>query len=115
MLQAAIMFFIFGASIGAVILMAVLKDKPTPKPAVVAHGILGGFAILMCITYIAMGHTDTMLLTGVGLLLLAAIGGFYMFGKDVYKLPIPKVVAVIHPMIALSGVILLIVYVVQMS
>ncbi|MDR3478501.1 MAG: hypothetical protein P4M14_10780 [Gammaproteobacteria bacterium] len=110
MLQVAIVLLIFAAILGSVVLIAILKNHRTPKPVVVAHGSVAGFALLLIFTYIAMGHTDTLVIAGAIVLLIAAIGGFILFGLDVFTKRPPKVMAIVHPIIGISGIVLLITY-----
>jgi hypothetical protein len=110
MLQVAIVLFIIAAVLGSVVLIAILKNHSTPKPVVIAHGSVAIIALLMVFTYIAMGHTDTLVIAGAIVLSLAAIGGLILFGLDIFTKQPPKAIAIIHPIIGISGVILLIAY-----
>lgn len=113
MLVIAIILFLVAAFFGLFVLSAILKDKKTPKGMVLAHGIFAFIALLVTIAYIAGGHVDTLLITSISLLILAALGGFTLLTIDIYKKPIPKMFAVMHPVFAITGVILLIVYMLQ--
>ena len=113
MLPVAIVLFVFAAIFGAIVLLAILRNHRTPKPVVIAHGSFAGFALLLVITYIAMGHTDRLLIAGAIVLLVAAIGGFIMFGIDIFTKRPPKMIAIIHPIIAISGVVLLFAYLLE--
>jgi hypothetical protein len=113
MLVVGIIFLLLAGLFGSILFRAVFKNKKTPKPVVFLHGSVAFFAILVLVGYIAAGHTDTLLITSLVLFLLAAMGGFYMFSYDMRKKPIPKAVALIHPVIAIAGFICLIVFVLQ--
>ncbi len=114
MLFTIIIFFLFAAVLGAVVLTAILQNRPTPKPVVFIHGIIAGLALLMLITYVALGHTSTLLITSLVLFVLAALGGLTMFTIDMSGRPVPKALALGHPLLAVISVILLIVYFVQL-
>ncbi|EKD54582.1 MAG: hypothetical protein ACD_60C00068G0024 [uncultured bacterium] len=113
MLIAAIVFFILAASLGLVLLTAILRDRPTYKPIVFMHGTIAGIALIILVTYVALGHTDTLLITSLVLFVLAALGGFTLFTFDINDKPIPKKLAIMHPLLAVVSLILLIVYVAQ--
>jgi hypothetical protein len=115
MLVVGIIFLTFAVLFGIILLNAILNNKRTPKPVVFLHGAVAFFAILVLIGYIAAGHTDRLLIAALTLFLLAAAGGLVMFAIDIRKKPIPKLIALIHPLIGLSGFITLLVYVLQPS
>ena len=115
MLPIALVLFVFAAMLGVVVLKAILRNHRTPKPVVVAHGCFAGLALLLVLTYIAMGHIDTLLVAGAIVLLIAAAGGFILFGIDIFTKRPPKVMAVIHPILGVSGLVILLVYLIQSS
>lgn len=113
MLIIAVSFFILAAFLGTFLLRAILKNKRTYKPVVFMHGSMAGLAILVLATYIASGHTAPLLITSVVLFILAAIGGITMFTLDVSGKKVPKMIAIVHPIVALSGLGVLITYILQ--
>lgn len=113
MLIFALILFVLAALFGLIILKAILKNKHTPKPIVLLHGSAAILAILIIASYIAAGHAATLLLTSLVLFVLAALGGLVMVTKDVQGKPIPKAIALIHPLIGLAGLIVLIIYMLQ--
>jgi hypothetical protein len=113
MLITAIILFVVAAIFGLIVLTAILKDQPTPKPVVFTHGPIAAIALIMVITYSVMGHTDPLLITSIVLFVLAALGGLTLFTIDMRKKPIPKLLAVIHPLVAVIALVTLIIYVLQ--
>jgi hypothetical protein len=113
MLGFALSLFILAAILGSIVLAAILKNKPTPKPIAIIHGSLGGFGLLLLLTYLAVAKINALLLSGVAVLLLAMVGGLIMFGIDVSEKPIPKVLAILHPLFAIAGLIMIILYFIQ--
>lgn len=111
MLAAAIFLFIIAAIFGLTILASILRDKPTPKLSVLAHGTFAIIALLILIAAVASNHGSTLLLVSVGLFILAALGGFTLLSFDIRSKPIPKVVAIIHPLVAVSALVLLVIVV----
>lgn len=108
MLAFALILLFIAMGLGLYVLTYVLKDKRTPKPVVVLHGVFAGFGLLIVLTYLAIGHATTLSIVGATLLGIAAVGGFIMFGIDVSKKPIPKVLALVHPLLAATGVFVLV-------
>lgn len=113
MLITAIILFIIAAIFGLIVLTAILKDKPTPKAAVFTHGPIAAIALIIVIIYAVMGHMHPLLITSIVLFVLAALGGLTLFTIDMRKKPIPKLLAVLHPILAVIALITLIVYVLQ--
>lgn len=113
-MMTAIILFAVGAVFGLHILMHVLKNKPTPKASVALHGLLVAIALVMVIVAAAGGNSSGKLITSLVFFIAAALGGFVMayfdFGKN--QLP-PKALALLHPVLAVIGLIILIMYAVQ--
>lgn len=115
MLATAIVLFLFAGVFGLIVLLTLFKNHPTPKPVVVIHGVLGGIALLITLTYLAMGHTEPLFLTGTGLLLAAVVIGFIAFGIDISGMRVPRWLVIIHPLLAVAGVIVLLFFLEKMS
>lgn len=113
MLLTAIILFVIAAIFGLIVLTAILKDKPTPKPAVFTHGPIAATALILVIIYAVMGHMHPLLITSITLFVFAALGGLTLFIIDMSKKPIPKLLAVLHPILAVIALIVLIIYVLQ--
>lgn len=114
MLSTAIILFLIAATFGLIILTAILKNKPTPKAAVFAHGPIAATALILVILYYLNDHADHLLKISIVIFILAALGGLTMFTLDVIKKkPVPKLIAVIHPIAAVTALIILILYVLQ--
>lgn len=112
MLITAIVLFALAAVFGLVVLTAILKNKPTPKPAVFVHGGLAAVALLLVIIFVA-GSTGASPTTSLVLFILAALGGFTLFAIDMQKKPVPKWLAFVHPIVAAIALVLLIVFVLR--
>lgn len=114
MLQLAIILFVIAACFGLYVLIHVLTNRPTPKPAVFTHGGFAALALLI-VLYSAYAVPNALLVTSAVIFVLAALGGLTMFYYDMTNKPIPKVIAIIHPLVAVIALLLLIVYVLTMS
>lgn len=111
MLIAAIILFLIAALFGLVILIAILEDRPSHKRVVLLHGVLAGSAIFLMIMYLFMAGSSPLLITSLVLFILAALGGLTLVTLDMKKKSIPKLLAVLHPVIAIAGLVALIIYV----
>ena len=110
MLYASIALFVLAATLGATILITWLRKKNAPKAVVYSHGLLAVSGLLVLLYY-AFTHPTAYPKLAIGLFIAAALGGIYMFltsGPDKAK-PIP--IAGLHALLAVSGLVMLLVYV----
>ncbi len=113
LITAAIVIFIIAALFGSIILTAILRDRPTPKPFVIIHGPLAATAIVLLIIDVVKGHSESLLIASLVIFIIAALGGFALYTLDSLKKRIPKPLAILHPLIAVAGLIVLIIYALQ--
>lgn len=105
-----IILFAVGALFGLHILTHVLKSKPTPKVSVLLHGLLVVVALILTIIA-AADNANGMLIGSLVLFVIAALGGFVMVYIDLgKKRNPPKGLAILHPILAAIGLVLLIIY-----
>jgi uncharacterized membrane-anchored protein len=109
----SIFLFLAAALCGLVILIAILQDRIVNKTAKYLHGAFAAVALIILIVYVfAFMPTESMLLlSSLILLVIAALGGLTLFTLDRNNKKTPKVFAIVHPLIALAGLIALIAYV----
>lgn len=112
MLYLAIALFVLAAVFGLIILTAILRNQPTPKPVVFIHGGVAALALLIVIYFIVQNNGIGPI-TSLILFIIAALGGLTLFTIDMKNKPIPKWIALLHPLIAVIGLITLIVYVIK--
>jgi hypothetical protein len=113
MLIVAICLFILAAIFGLVILTAILKNQPTPKRFVFSHGPIAVVALILVILHYMQGNHDGLLYASLVIFILAALGGLTLFTIDMSKRPIPKSLALLHPLAAATALVLLIIYVLK--
>lgn len=111
LLKVAIALFILGAIFGLIVLTSILRDRPTPKPMVLFHGLFVATALVLVLIAFFTGQQDKLLGISLSLFIIAALGGFTLVFNDLLKRPIPKWLAVAHPLVAASGLVVLIIYV----
>jgi hypothetical protein len=112
MIYLAIIILLAAAVFGLIIASAIIRNQPTPKPMVYIHGLLGALALAIIIFYV-LKNPDNNPMVSLVLLCIAAVGGFILFGRDMSKKPGPVSLVVIHALMAVSGVLGLILFVMQ--
>lgn len=100
-----IVLFALAALLGITLLSYVLRGKFTPKAITIFHG---SFAALGLVSLIALAvYSPYKLWLSVIIFTLAACGGFYLLFKDITG-RVPKLVAVVHGLLAVTGFFILI-------
>jgi hypothetical protein len=111
MLICAIILFIIAAVFGLIILAALLEDRATSKRVVLLHGVFAATAIMLILIYMFLNSFSTTLIASLILFIIAVLGGLTLVTLDMKKRTVPKLLAVLHPVIAIAGLIVLIIYV----
>jgi len=111
MIYVAISLFAVSAIFGLTILIKWLTNKEASKTVIFSHGIIAALALVLVIVY-AVQNPQNFPKVGLLLLVLAAIGGFYMFIRDMQKKMSPTAIALVHALLALSGVVALLFFVI---
>lgn len=106
MLTTAIILFAIAAVFGLILLTAILRSKDTPKPVVYLHGLIAGIGLVLLIVY-SMNPDSKSVALSLTLFIIAAIGGFILFGRDLTKKPGPKWLALVHALAAVTSFIIL--------
>lgn len=104
----AIGLFATAALIGLYMLFLVLQKKPVPKGAAIIHGVLAATALVLLIVDMIQTGADTVQI--VVLFLITALGGIVLFARDLTGRSLPKSLAVIHELLAVTGFIFLLIY-----
>ena len=108
MIITSIAFFALAAILGMFLLSFVLKGKETPKAVVFTHGPLAVIGVVLLIVYAFERPPGPM--ESIIIFLIAAAGGLMMIARDLTGKAIPKWLAVLHGLLAVSGFILLLVF-----
>jgi hypothetical protein len=109
MLQGAVIVFAIGALGGLGLASFVLRGHLAPWPLSVLHAVLGATGLILT-AIVLFGHGETVPShTGLALLLLliAALGGFFLASYHVRNRPGPRTVVLIHAWVAVVGFVLL--------
>jgi hypothetical protein len=108
MLYTIIAFFALAAIFGATLLTYVLRGKETPKGIMVVHGLFAATALILLLLYV-FGNKPGPVESAV-LFVIAALGGLVLAARDLTGKKIPKWLAVVHGLIAVTGFIFLLVF-----
>jgi hypothetical protein len=109
MLQGAVIVFVIGALGGLGLAAFVLRGHLALWPLSILHAMLGATGLVLTALVVFGKGEPVPANAGLALLLLviAALGGFYLASYHVRQQPGPKAVVVIHATIAVIGVVLL--------
>jgi hypothetical protein len=105
----AIALFAISAVLGLTILIKWLTSKAASKGVIYSHGIFAALALVVLIVF-AVNNPDNFPKVSLGLFVLSAIVGFYMFFRDLKHKMSPMGVAIAHALVAVSGFIALLVF-----
>ena len=108
----SLVLFLIGAIFGIIVWTAIFRNRPTPKPVVYIHGLIVVIAFIVLLIFAATAAAGSAPLTAIILFAIAAVGGLILFSTDMAKKTIPRWLAILHPIIAVLGVVALIIYIV---
>lgn len=92
------------AAVGGVILAAhVLRGKFAPWALSLLHALLGATGLVLLLALLAQGSAPRGVMIGFGVLLVAALGGFFLASFHLRKKLPPAPVVVIHAGVAVAG------------
>ncbi|MCG8274919.1 hypothetical protein [Stenotrophomonas sp. NLF4-10] len=99
----ALIAFAVAATGGLVLAAYVLRNKFAPWALSLLHAALGATGLLLLIVSIVRGAASQPVLIGFALLLLAALGGFFLASFHLRRRLPPKAVVVVHAGVAVAG------------
>jgi hypothetical protein len=101
------------AAIGGLTLITLLfQNKKTPRQLIFFHGLFAAAGLTMLIVYCIKNKTNP--IESVILFSIAAAGGFVVAFKDLFGHKVPLWLGVVHGVLALSGFIYLIFFVLSL-
>ena len=103
MLMYAPIVLAIGAVGGLVMATRVLRGHFAPWALSVLHALLGATGLVLLILLMLQGSPPQRVLVGFGLLLLAALGGFFLASFHLRRALPPKAVVLIHAGAAVAG------------
>lgn len=103
MLIYAIVIFAIAAVGGLVLASSVLRGKLAPWAISVLHALLGATGLVLLILLVLQGSAPAQLTAALALLVLAALGGFFLASFHMRKQVAPKAVVLVHAGVAVVG------------
>ena len=109
MIYLSIALFAVAAVGGLFIFKALLQKQATPKPIVYAHGAAAAIALVTLIVY-AVQNPANYPKVSIILFVVAALGGSFLFFRDMKGTPGPVGLAAVHALAAVTGFVLLLLF-----
>jgi hypothetical protein len=103
MLNYAVIVFAIAAVGGLVLAAHVMRDKFAPWALSLLHALLGAAGLVMLIALLVQGNAPQQVLIGFVLMLVAALGGFFLASFHARKKLPPRAVVLIHAGVAVAG------------
>jgi hypothetical protein len=107
MIATSIVLFLVAAVFGLYMAARIFGGQLPPWFAVIVHGVLAASGLVVLLYALLQGAQAMLVMAGAVLLVIAALGGFYMFSFQLRKLAPPKPVVIIHAAAAVIGVVCL--------
>lgn len=107
MLAYALIVFAVAAVGGLVLAAHVLRGKFAPWALSLLHAALGATGLVLLVVLLARGAASRPVVTGLAVLLLAALGGFFLASFHLRRKLPPRAVVVIHAGVAVAGFLML--------
>lgn len=107
MIATSIVLFLVTAIVGIYMAARIFGGAVPPWIAVILHGVLAASGLLVLLYSLYIGPQPMPLMIGAGLILVAALGGFFMFSFQLRKQAPPKAVVAVHAIAAVLGVVCL--------
>lgn len=103
MLTYSLIIFAIAAVGGLVLAASVLRGKLAPWALSIVHALLGATGLVLLVIAILQGAASSRASAALALLVVAALGGFYLVSFHVRKQIAPKFAVVIHAGVAVTG------------
>lgn len=103
MLTYALLIFAVAALGGLVLAASVLRGRMAPWAISIVHALLGASGLVLLLLVVLQGTASGRATAALGVLVLAALGGFYLASIHLRKQVAPKAVVFIHAGVAVAG------------
>jgi len=109
----ALGLFVAGALGGLVMATHIFRGEKPPVLLAVGHGVLGAAGLVLLLVASLSGGTPGVVKIVLGILVLAALGGFFLASFHVRDKQHPRAVVLVHALVAASGVCVLLWTIIQ--
>ena len=100
----AVVLFLLAALGGIAMALKIFRGNVPPMPLALGHGALAAVALVLALIAVVGAEVAPLARIGVGVLVVAALGGFFLFSFHLRGKPHPKAVVVLHAVLAVAGV-----------
>ncbi|MFL5739950.1 MAG: hypothetical protein ACJ75B_07025 [Flavisolibacter sp.] len=107
MLYVIIAVFALAAVLGIILIRSLLMQQKPPRPGVYLHGLLAATGLVLLIVFAIQNAQSSKYMTSIALFVIAALGGFTLFVRDLKGKLGPVWLAVIHALVAVGGFVIL--------
>lgn len=107
MLLYAVLVFAVAAIGGLVLASSVLRGKLAPWAISLLHALLGASGLVLLILQVLQGAPPARLTAALGLLVVAALGGFFLASFHMRGQVAPRAVVFVHAGVAVAGFLVL--------
>ena len=107
MLMTALIVFAIAAIGGLILASNVLRGHLAPWALSVLHALLGASGLGILLVQVIQGSAPARVVAALGILVVAALGGFYLASLHAKKTIAPKGVVVLHAGLAVTGFLVL--------
>ena len=104
MLNIAIVIFLVAALGGLFMATQIFRDRKPAMAIALLHGPLAAVGILLVFWLWMQSQASLVVSIALGALVIAALGGFFLFSFHLRDKPHPKAVVVLHALLAVTGV-----------
>lgn len=109
LMYVTIILFAIAAVLGVSMLIKWLTKKEVSKTVIYSHGIFAALALVLLIVF-AIQNPENFPKASLILFIIAALGGFYMFIRDLQKKMRPLYIAFAHALLAVAGFVALLLF-----
>lgn len=111
----AAVLFALGAVAGLTMAVMSFQGKSLPVPLAALHGLFGASGLVLLIIGVLAGLGGGTARIALGILIVAALGGFYLLTFHLKKARHPRAVIVVHALVAVTGFLTLVTAILQMN
>jgi hypothetical protein len=108
MLSLAVIVFAIAAVGGLILALHVLRDRFAPWSLSILHALLGATGLVLVSLVVVGDEGGSLILGSLLVLVVAALGGFFLASFHLRKRLPPKAIVILHALLAIVGVALLV-------
>ncbi len=110
MAYTSIVLFAIAALIGITLAVSYQGGKPVAVSRALVHGLFAAAGLVVLIVFLATGaQAGATAVTSLIVFIVAALGGFVLFGLHVTQRKVPMPVIVVHALVAVAGFVILLI------